>query len=394
MDLPLDCFAVIVEKLDSKDVASLLYVSKRVRQETMDVLQPQQCLWAAGKILNKEYAEKALYAGARINKIDPATGKNVMKMIEGRSGGDELYDRLECWNALYQRFERSRFDGRAQTQEELNRHLVRCVKQVAGLEFYGDPYGEYDGIHIPYTLDEFHPYDTDDYEIYNHSDDDLGIREALLDGADPNVRTQCAYGPFDPDMDLEGGLLHILTVSAIEGGDIGDDVEVTVRIIDELKSFGIDMNQVDDNREETSGLPSLSTALHYACTAIPDDRPDGTDIEPDIRPKIVEALLKNGADPNNANSRGMTPLHELVYYDRPLGVADWVTKENHTLAKMLIENGADVTRCNNDGKSVLELALDDQYDEPDLAMAAIIALTLWPQEVIQTRLAHLTGGTV
>ena len=387
MDLPLDCFAVIVEKLNSRDVASLLYVSKQVRRDTMDVLQPQQCLWAAGKILNKEYAEKALYAGARINKIDPATGKNVMKMIEGRSGGEELYGHLECWNALYQRFERSRFDGRAQTQEELNRHLVRCVKQVAGLEFYGDPYGEYDGIHIPYTLDEFHPYDTDDYEIYNHSDDDMGIREALLDGADPNVRTQCAYGPFNPAMDLEGGLLHILTVSVIE--DICD-VDDTVRIIDELKSFGIDMNQVDDNRS-TSGLPSLSTALHYACTATPDDRHNGTDIEPDIRPKIVEALLKNGADPNKGNSRGMTPLHELVYYDRGAG---WVTEENHTLAKMLIENGADVKRCNNDGKSVLELALDDQFAQPDLAMVAIIALTLWPQEVIQTRLVHLTGGTV
>lgn len=376
MDLPLDCFAVIVEKLDSKDVASLLYVSKRVRQETMDVLQPQQCLWAAGKILNKEYAEKALYAGARINKIDPATGKNVMKMIEGRSGGEELYARLECWNALYQRFERSRFDGRAQTQEELNRHLVRCVKQVAGLEFYGDPNGEYDGIHIPYTLDEFHPYDTDDYEVYNHSDDDLGIREALLDGADPNVRTQCAYGPFHPDMDLEGGLLHILTVSVIE--DICD-VDNTVRIINELKSFGIDVNQVDDNREETSGLPSLSTPLHYACTALPDDRPDY--IEPDIRPKIVEALLKNGADPNMGNSRGMTPLHELVYYDRGAG---WVTEENHTLAKMLIENGADVTRCNNDGRNVLELAFDDRFDQPDLTMATMIADIL----------AHLTGGTV
>jgi hypothetical protein len=389
MDLPLDCFAVIVAKLDSKDVASLLYVSKQVRQDTMDVLQPQQCLWAAGKILNKEYAEKALYAGARINKIDPATGKNVMKMIEGRSGGEELYDRLERWNALYQRFERSRFDGRAQTQEELNRHLVRCVKQVAGLEFYGDPNGEYDGIHIPYTLDEFHPYDTDDYEMYN-SDDDMGIREALLDGADPNVRTQCAYGPFDPDMDLEGGLLHILTVSVIE--DICD-VDVTVRIIDELQSFGIDMNQVDDNRSH-NGLPSLSTALHYACTAMPDDRPDGTDIEPNIRPKIVEALLKNGADPNKANSRGMTPLHELVYYDRGAG---WVTEENHTLAKMLIENGADVTRCNNDGRNVLELAFDDEFDQPDLAMATIIALTLWPQDVmqvLQTHLVRLTGGTV
>lgn len=386
MDLPLDCFALIAEKLDSKDVTSLLYVSKQVRQDTMAVLQPQQCLWAAGKILNKEYAEKALYAGARINKIDPATGKNVMKMIEGRSGGEELYDRLEGWNALYQRFELSRFDGRAQTQEELNRHLVRCVKQVAGLEFYGDPNGHYEqSTHIPYTLDEFHPYDTDDYEIY-HIDEDMGIREALLDGADPNVRTQCAYGPFDPGMDLEGGLLHILTVSVIQ--DICD-VDTTVRIINELKSFGIDMNQVDDNRSRP-GLPSLSTALHYACTATPDDRPFG-DCEPNIRPKIVEALLNNGSDPNKGNSRGMTPLHELVYYDR--GADGWVIDENHTLAKMLIENGAEVTRCNNVGMNVIDLAFDDQFEEVDLTMATICLHSIYPlwETIVQVIQSRQTG---
>ena len=368
MDLPLDCFAVIVEKLDSRDVASLLYVSKRVRQETMDVLQPQQCLWAAGKILNKEYAEKALYAGARINKIDPATGKNVMKMIEGRSGGEELYGRLECWNALYQRFERSRFDGRAQTQEELNRHLVRCVKQVAGLEFYGDPNGEYDGIHIPYTLDEFHPYDTDDYEIY-YNDDGMGIREALLDGADPNVRTQlpqCAYGPYS-NMNLEGGLLHILTVSVI---DNICNVDIAVRIINELKSFGIDIDQVDnlDNgSQRVYGLPSLSTALHYACTANLKIY-WGEGCQPNVRPKIVEALLNNGADPNKGNSRGMTPLHKLVYYSE----VGWVTEENYTLVKMLIENGADVTRYNNYGRNVLELAYDQIPSQPDLTMIALL----------------------
>jgi hypothetical protein len=375
MDLPLDCFAVIVEKLDSKDVASLLYVSKQVRQDTMAVLQPQQCLWAAGKILNKEYAEKALYAGARINKIDPATGKNVLKMIEGRSGGEEL-EHLEGWNTVNRRFEGSRVHGLAQTQEELNRHLVRCVKQVAGLEFYGDPNGAsgYDGIHIEYTLDEFHPYDTDDYDVFYYDDDDaqiMGIREALLDGADPNVRTQCAYGPHEPDMDLEGGLLHILTVSVIEKRN----VDITVRIINELKSFGIDMNQVDDNRSlprsTAYSMPSLSTALHYACRVRLDGRLYGEDCEPNIRPKIVEALLNSGADPNKGNSDGDTPLHDLVYYDWAIGEADWVIDENHTLAKMLIDNGADARRCNNDRMNVLDLIFDFGDDAIDLTMAAI-----------------------
>lgn len=358
MDLPLDCFAVIVEKLDSKDVTSLLYCNKQVREDTLAVLQPQQCLWAAGKILNKEYVEKALYAGARINKIDPATSKNVLKMIEERTGGEELYAQLEGWNTANRRFEGSRVHGLAQTQEELNRHLVRCVKQVARLEFYGED-SHYDDIHIPYTLDEFHPYDTRDYDEY-HNDVEDGITEALLDGADPNVRTQCAYGPYTQNTikTVEGGLLHILTVSAIEDNC---DVDTVVRIINELKSFGIDMNQVD--------LPNLSTALHYVCQATLEPRPYWVFFEgPNIRPKIVEALLNNGADPNKGNSDGDTPLHDLVFYERGDG---WVIDENHTLAKMLIDNGADTTRRNLAGMNVMDCIFCETYGDPDLSMASI-----------------------
>jgi hypothetical protein len=360
MDLPLDCFGLIVEKLESKDVASLLYVSKQVRQDTMDVLHPQQCLWAAGKILNKEYAERALSAGARINKIDPATGKSVLKLIEGRSGGEKLYAHLKSWTP----------SAKSQNQEELNMHLVRCVKQLVGLEFYGHGFcGEDDG--DPAYL---YPYEQSDYDLFDLAP--WEIKEVLLDGADPNVRTRCNYlwnwGGLE---DREGGLLHLLTVRCFEN-NAGCGPWLTpyaVDIIRELKSFGIDMNQGDSDDNDNKGLPSQQTALHYACLASWDR--EGP-FEPGIRPVIVKALLDCGTDPNKGNSHGMTPLHDLVYHDR--SADEWVVEENRTLARMLIAYGADVTIL-ADGKSVCDIIMDgelyvvDDDDDwiPDLVMLDI-----------------------
>ena len=345
MDLPLDCFSLIVEKLGSNDVTSLLYSNKQVREDTMAVLSPQQCLWAAGKILNMECAERALFAGARINKIDPATGKSVLKLIEGRSGGEKLYARLESWNDHEKTFgPASLYSAKAQTQKQLNGHLVRCVEQLAGLEYYGEGW--------PYN-DEFHPFDERDYLDYGVGCVymDLAIKEALLDGADPNVRTQ------------EGGLLHILTSTE----DIClDRAHYIVDVIKDLKSFGIDMNQATNNSgnvrmyQYTNGT-SQQTALHYACCASPNGRP-----EPGIRPVIMKTLLDCGAYPNAVNSRGMTPLHDLAYYDKHLA-------EKHTLARMLIAYGADVTRTNHRGLDVIDLIATPEFDdwETDYVMLGI-----------------------
>ena len=355
MDLPLDCFSLIVEKLGSNDVTSLLYSNKQVREDTMAVLSPQQCLWAAGKILNMECAERALFAGARINKIDPATGKSVLKLIEGRSGGEKLYARLESWNDHEKTFgPGSLYSAKAQTQEELNGHLVRCVKQLAGLEYYGEGWSIKHG-------DEFHPFEESDYLDYGVGCVymDLAIKEALLDGADPNVRTQCNYH-YGFKMDVEGGLLHLLTVRCIENlcDPKGLGYAVTyVDIIKELKSFGIDMNQCDTNM--TTGLPSQQTALHYACWASPDDREEPC--EPGIRPVIVKALLDCGAYPSAVNSRGMTCLHDLAYYDK--GEEGWLLAEKHTLARMLIAYGADVTRTNRRGLDVIDLIATPEFDD-------------------------------
>lgn len=325
--LPRDCFTQIVGNLGSNDVTSLLYVNKQVREDTLATLSPQQCLWAAGKILNKEYAERALFAGARINKIDQGTGKSVLKLIEGRSGGEQLYARLESWNDHTKTFGPSVYSARAQTQEELDRHLVRCVKQLVGLDFYGECYEH---------IDDLHPYEESDYLDYGVGCKNMGlaIKEALLDGADPNVRTRIVSM-----IDMEGGLLHLLTVDPTEAlSPMYSDCEDIVDIIRELKSFGIDMNQVDSKNDKD--LPSQETALHYACWAKSLDLSEPC--EPGIRPAIVKALLDCGADPNKANSRGMTCLHDLVFLRIPndnLNDNQWLLEENNTLVKMLFSYG-------------------------------------------------------
>ena len=328
--LPLDCFTQIVENLGSNDVTSLLYVNKQVREDTLAALSPQQCLWAAGKILNKEYAERALFAGARINKIDQGTGKSVLKLIEGRSGGEQLYARLESWNDHTKTFGPSVYSARAQTQEELDRHLVRCVKQLAGLDFYGECS----------FYDDLHPYEESDYSDYGVGCKNMGlaIKEALLDGADPNVRTKIVS-----TIDMEGGLLHLLTVDPTQALSPPmyslSDCEHIVDIIRELKSFGIDINQGDSKNDKD--LPSQETALHYACWS----KNDISDpCEPGIRPVIVKALLDCGADPNMANSRGMTCLQDLVFllipnHDLNDNDNQWLLEENYTLVKMLFSYG-------------------------------------------------------
>jgi hypothetical protein len=333
--LPRDCFTQIVGNLGSNDVTSLLYVNKQVREDTLATLSPQQCLWVAGKILNKEYAERALFAGARINKIDQGTGKSVLKLIEGRSGGEQLYARLESWNDHTKTFGPSVYSARAQTQEELDRHLVRCVKQLVGLGFYGE------GWSIVNDINDLHPYEESDYLDYGvgYKNMGLSIKEALLDGADPNVRTQIVS-------DMEGGLLHLLTVDPAETLYV-NDCEGIVDIIRELKSFGIDMNQVDSKNDKD--LPSQETALHYACWAKSLDRSEAC--EPGIRSAIVKALLDCGADPNKANSRGMTCLHDLVFLRIPndltpndltpddLNHNQLLLEENNTLVTMLFSYG-------------------------------------------------------
>ena len=321
-ELPPDMLRDVVGRLDPQDQSALLDVSRGVREDTMAVLPAQEKLWAAAKILSVEDAKTALEEGARVNKIEPSVGMNVLKMMEGKNGSEALDDYLK------------RQGGKPLNLEQINKHLARCVKAMVNI-YDSEP-----------DSDEYYPY-TEDYYV----DDILNtefeqVREALLDGADANTRTKYnSYNYIDKEP-IEGSLLHALTVRAIEFDN--DYAELIVDTIKLLSSFDIDMNQVDMNPKAPDSMSEM-TALHYACWVAGDDRNEPPNAG--IRPSIVKALLESGIDVNKQDSRGETVLHKLAQYptDEPS-----LQQEDISLARLLLSHGADVSIINGKGRRVID----------------------------------------
>ena len=336
-ELPPDMLRDVVGRLDPQDQSALLDVSRGVREDTMAVLPAQEKLWAAAKILSVEDAKTALEEGARVNKIEPSVGMNVLKMMEGKNGSEALDDYLK------------RQGGTPLNLEQINKHLARCVKAMVNI-YDSEPEPEPDS-------DEYYPY-TEDYYVYDILNEEFEqVREALLDGADANTRTKYDYDK------KEGSLLHALTVRAIEF----DNAELIVDTIKLLSSFDIDMNQVDMNHDRVlTNRVSESTALHYACSVGESDQ---NPAHAGIRPSIVKALLESGIDVNKQNSRGCTALHDLAQY--PSDDTE-LLQEDVSLARLLLSHGADVSIKDEQGKTVIDYTDEEDYVTYDPVMLDVL----------------------
>jgi ankyrin repeat protein len=327
-ELNRDTTGEILNYLEPSDILALLNATATVRNNTLVALPVQQRLWAAARVLNVENVMSALSEGARVNKIDPnvlneddKSYMNAFAIVEQIKESSKR--RIEASEEVLKILREK--GGKPLKLEDLNNHLVDCVKRVAVFDSGSDSY----------------------------SDLLKRIEEALLDGADPNTRTTYSEKLSDnKEKTKEGGLLHVLTVQPEK------DEELIVATIKQLKKFGIDMNQVDkkldsddDNNDDLIKHFGEETALHYACIAHlrPDKKWDNLGVSPiwvDFRVEIVRALLESGIDVNKQNSEGDTALHFLVRYSasiqRPV-----LQEEDVEIAKLLLSFGADLYIENN-----------------------------------------------
>ncbi|MEW9097092.1 MAG: ankyrin repeat domain-containing protein [Clostridiaceae bacterium] len=93
---------------------------------------------------------------------------------------------------------------------------------------------------------------------------------------------------------------------------------------EEILQFLLD-NGVDVNDKNDDGNTALFTVLY---------------------PNIAEMLIENGANINERNKFGDTPLHCLAANG----------EESEEIITILLENGADKTIINNNGKTALDIA--------------------------------------
>jgi len=112
--------------------------------------------------------------------------------------------------------------------------------------------------------------------------------------------------------------------------------ESRVEVIKFLIEHGADVNC-----RTTSGATPLLTAARMA-----------------VSPELVEAFVEAGADINARDNRGENALHKLAWYGYP--------DKNIQTARILLGAGADITVRNKDGKTPLDVLLDNSLRNEEL----------------------------
>ena len=106
----------------------------------------------------------------------------------------------------------------------------------------------------------------------------------------------------------------------------------TPKIVEKEIANGLDINNAYKSRQSYSNVKLNVIVSPLICAAKDDNT------------KIVEVLLKHGADSNSIDIDGETALMSAV------------RQRNFTMMKMLIKSGADINAQDNNGDSVLEYA--------------------------------------
>jgi ankyrin repeat protein len=180
------------------------------------------------------------------------------------------------------------------------------------------------------------------------SDDTFGLRKLLKYKTDP--RAEYGYNIDFTTPDNEG-----LTPIVVAAQQIKDNL--TNGFIVELCDAGVDINSTDLE----GNTPFMIVTMGKM------DKVYDFDMNEPLHTMVYNTLLKYGANINQGNNKGTTPLLKAIEH--------WANFKNYgspfEFVKFLVENGADVNQADNEGTTPLIAAVKygkegnskDKFDE-------------------------------